>query len=81
VHFGRMMRGRHAAAIMGVTEATARTGADYVEIAARLGRDAGWRAKISGRIAANCHKLLRDDESIRGLEDFMTEAVRRAALA
>lgn len=76
-----MMRGRHAAAMMGITETTARTGADYVEIAARLGPDADWRAKISRRIAANWHKLLRDDESIRGLEVFMTEAVRCAALA
>jgi protein O-GlcNAc transferase len=61
---------------MGITETITSSVYEYVEIAVRLGLDRHLREAISSRIAANRHKLMRDKESVRGLEDFLAEAVR-----
>jgi protein O-GlcNAc transferase len=77
-----LMRGRHAEAIlrlMGVEETIARDMDDFVEIAARLARDAAWRAAVSARIAANKGRLYRDRSCVEALEDFLMQAVRASA--
>ena len=79
VDLGHTMRGRHPAAMMtrmGITETITSSVYEYVEIAVRLGLDRHLREAISSRIAANRHKFMRDKESVRGLEDFLAEAVR-----
>lgn len=76
---GQLMRGRHSLAIltiMGIDETIAESLDDYVAIAARLARDASWRAAISDRIAANKHRLYRDRAPIVALEEFLTRVAR-----
>jgi predicted O-linked N-acetylglucosamine transferase (SPINDLY family) len=78
---GPMMRGRHTAAmltLMGVEELIAHSEDDYVEIAARLGRDRAWRRDISERIAANKHHLFDDEAPVRALERFLLERSGRS---
>jgi protein O-GlcNAc transferase len=70
---GSLMRGRHTMAIlkrMGVTDTIAETVDDYVEIAARLGRDTPWRTAARQQISENKHRVYRDSEAITALEDF-----------
>ncbi|HKF72366.1 MAG TPA: tetratricopeptide repeat protein [Stellaceae bacterium] len=74
---GRFMRGRHSAAIlerMGVTDTIAESLDDYVSIAVRLGRDAGWRNEVRRRIAERKHRVYRDADCIAALEDFLERA-------
>ncbi|WP_395715169.1 tetratricopeptide repeat protein [Reyranella sp.] len=76
---GPLMRGRHSAAIlrrMGITETIAATLDDYVAIAARLAKDASWRATIKARIAANKHRVYRDTDCVAKLEAFLERAAR-----
>jgi predicted O-linked N-acetylglucosamine transferase (SPINDLY family) len=76
---GELMRGRHAAAILGMMrmhETTARSVDEYVSIACRLGRDETTRREISAGIAANKHRVYRDPDCIAGLEAFLDRAVR-----
>jgi len=76
---GKMMRGRHTAAIMemmGIGETTARTIDEYVSMAGRLGRDATKRAELSARIASHKHRVYRDRRSVAALEDFLESAIR-----
>ena len=76
---GRLMRQRHCAAILtmlGLTETIASSVDDYVNIAARLGRDPEWRRHISEKITANKHRIYRDKTCIAALEDFLERAVR-----
>jgi protein O-GlcNAc transferase len=76
---GALMRGRHTAAIlamMDITATIASTVDDYVAIAARLGRDAAFRAEIAAAIDANKHRLYRDRDCIVALEDFLDRAAR-----
>jgi predicted O-linked N-acetylglucosamine transferase (SPINDLY family) len=78
---GELMRGRHAAAIlgmMGVHETTAQSIDEYLQIAAVLGRDEARRREASVRIAANKHRLYRDRDCIAGLESFLDLAVGKA---
>lgn len=76
---GPLMRGRHSAAIlerMGVTDTIARSLDEYVTIAARLGRDAGWRGELRQRISAQKHLVFRDRDCIAALEDFLERVAR-----
>jgi len=78
---GRFMRGRHTAAILrriGGVATIARSLNEYVEIAARLGRDADWRATQRLAVAAGKPRAFRDMEYMRALETFLAEAVARS---
>ena len=76
---GRLMRGRHSAAIlrwMGVTETLASSVDDYVAIAGRLARDSDWRKLMSARVAERKQRVYRDQSCISALEEFFEAAVR-----
>jgi predicted O-linked N-acetylglucosamine transferase (SPINDLY family) len=80
---GRLMRGRHSAAIlrrMGVTETLARSLDEYVALAGRLAREREWRESVGARVAANKHRVYRDRSCITALEEFLEEAVRAKAI-
>lgn len=75
---GRLMRERHSVAIlnmMGVRETIADSIEEYVNIAVRLGKDAGWRKQVSDEMVRNADKTYRDIEAVRGLERFIEETV------
>jgi predicted O-linked N-acetylglucosamine transferase (SPINDLY family) len=77
---GDLMRGRHSAAILtmlGLPALIAATEADYVALAAELGRDPARRAALRRRILADRDKLYRDPACIEGLARYLEEAVRR----
>jgi len=79
---GDLMRGRHSAAIlemMGLGDTVAEGVDDYVDRAVRLARDPAWRAELRRRTAAQKHRIWRDRACIVALEDFLEQAVRRAA--
>jgi predicted O-linked N-acetylglucosamine transferase (SPINDLY family) len=79
-----LMRGRHTHAIlkmMDLSETESRNMDEYVAIAARLAKEPAWRKEISEKIARNRHMIYRDMECIRGLEDFIRQAVAQAAVA
>ena len=78
---GRLMRGRHSAAIltmMGITETIARDKDDYVALAVRLGQDADWRRDMAAKIAAQRGRLYRDERPVRALEALIDSWVRRS---
>jgi protein O-GlcNAc transferase len=78
---GELMRGRHSSAMlemMGVTETIGATVEEYIDIAARLGRDGAWRAEVSARISASKHLIYRDRNCITALEEFLDQIVRGA---
>lgn len=73
---GRFMRERHTLAIltmMGVTETIARDADHYVDLAVRLGGDAGFRAEMRARVQAGRKRLYDDDACIHGLETFIED--------
>ena len=75
---GPLMRGRHSAAILtrlAVPDTIADSLDAYVDIAVRLARDPDWRASLAARINAGRPRLLRDGETIAGLEAFLERAV------
>ncbi|MBI1208759.1 MAG: tetratricopeptide repeat protein [Azospirillum sp.] len=75
---GPLMRGRHTAAIltrMGITATSAGDVADYIEIAARLARDADWRAGCRAAVAAGKPQVFYDRAVITALEAFLEHAV------
>jgi len=75
---GRFMRGRHTAAILRRIGCTATIGAsleEYVAIAARLGRDAAWRAETRAAVAAGKDRAFGDAAYLRALERFLEDAV------
>ena len=75
---GPLMRGRHTAAILrriGCEDTIAASLDDYVTIAARLGLDHAWRAKVRWNVASRKHRAFRDIEYIRALEAFLVRAV------
>jgi protein O-GlcNAc transferase len=77
---GRLMRGRHSSAIlgmMGINETIADTIDDYVALSVRLGRDTNWRKRISEKVAAAKHLVYRDRTCISALEDFFEKVVRQ----
>jgi predicted O-linked N-acetylglucosamine transferase (SPINDLY family) len=70
---GRMMRGRHAYAMlvrMGITELIAKDKRDYAGIVARLRRDSRFYAQMKTRISEHRTRLYADRSCIRALEDF-----------
>jgi len=74
---GEFMRGRHSYAIlrqMGVTATIAHNESEYIEIAVRLGQDAGWRAEICQQMQAGQARLYEDVTCVRALEDFYWQA-------
>ncbi|MDJ0948740.1 MAG: tetratricopeptide repeat protein [Alphaproteobacteria bacterium] len=78
---GEAMRGRHTMAFlrrMGIEEMIAGSKDEFIQIAARLGREPAFRAQMSERIAANKHKLYRDEAPVRALEDLILREVETA---
>jgi protein O-GlcNAc transferase len=75
---GNLMRGRHSYAILtmaGLDEMIAQDIDQYVALAARLGTDPQWRRQISEKTSQLKQKTYRDTDCIRGLEDFLRQAV------
>jgi protein O-GlcNAc transferase len=75
---GRLMRGRHTHAIlkmMGCTETEGQSIDEYVAIAKRLGRDAEYRQHVSEKMSQLKHLAYNDNTCIRGLEEFLKNAV------
>lgn len=71
---GRLMRGRHSAAIltrMGIDDTIARDKDDYVALAVRLGRDAAWRRDMAAKVATSRDRLYRDTAAVRALETLI----------
>jgi predicted O-linked N-acetylglucosamine transferase (SPINDLY family) len=78
---GEFMRGRVSHGMLrmiGVEDTVAKDVDDYIAIAVRLGREPEFRAQTRARIAANRHKLYNDETCVRGLEDFLRDAVARS---
>jgi predicted O-linked N-acetylglucosamine transferase (SPINDLY family) len=76
---GTLMRGRLSFAMLtriGVTETIAKTEAEYIAIAVRLGLDPAWRETIQAQIQANHPCLYEDQESVKGLEAFYQQVVQ-----
>jgi len=74
---GDLMRGRHSAAILtllGLSELIAADPAEYVALAAALGRDPGARRELGARIARDRHRLYRDQTSLDGLARYLEDA-------
>ncbi len=61
---------------MGLMECVAKSPAQYVEIALRLGTDAEYRRKISAKILSMSHVLFEDMEIVREYERFFLKAIR-----
>jgi predicted O-linked N-acetylglucosamine transferase (SPINDLY family) len=75
---GDLMRGRHSYAILtmaGIHEMIAQDIDQYVSLAVRLGTDSNWRRQISEKISRLKSKVYCDTDCIRGLEDFLKQAV------
>lgn len=70
---GRFRRGRQTYGIlrkMGVTQTIADDEAHYVEIASRLGTDAGWREALALQIRTGLAELFDNTESLTAVEEF-----------
>jgi predicted O-linked N-acetylglucosamine transferase (SPINDLY family) len=77
------MRGRHSYGILKmieVEETIAYSEQEYIEIAVKLGNNLNWREKIKNKIKRNKHKLFNDMECIKGLEEFLVNAVANLTL-
>jgi predicted O-linked N-acetylglucosamine transferase (SPINDLY family) len=77
---GEFMRARHSYAMLrmiDVTETIAQSSAEYIEIAVKLGTDYQWRQEIRELLARNKYKLFDDQECIKGLEEFLYNAVAK----
>jgi predicted O-linked N-acetylglucosamine transferase (SPINDLY family) len=75
---GPLMRGRHTTAILrqiGCEATIARSLDDYVTTAARLGRDAAWRARVRQAVTDGKSRAFRDARPVRALEAFLARAV------
>ena len=78
---GKLMRDRHAHAVLKMMEINETEGCnidEYVAIAARLAKEPEWRKEISEKIARNRHLAYRDMGCVHGLEEFIRSAVARA---
>ena len=78
---GCFMRGRHTAAILrriGCEATVAGSIEEYVAIAARLGCDADWRGEVRRTVASAKARAFMDVDYVRGLEVFLSEAVKGA---
>ncbi|HEY1932545.1 MAG TPA: tetratricopeptide repeat protein [Acetobacteraceae bacterium] len=77
---GRFMRGRHTAAILrriGCEATIAGSLDEYVEIAARLGRDRAWREDVRQQVARGKAQAFHDVTYLRALEDFLASAAHQ----
>ncbi|MBE9241093.1 tetratricopeptide repeat protein [Synechocystis salina] len=75
---GKFMRARHSYGMLkmiDVTETIAQSPEEYIEIAVRLGADSHWRQQIRDLMEKNKNKLFDDQECIKGLEQFLYNAV------
>lgn len=75
---GRFLRGRFASGILrriGLQELVAGSDQQYVEIAVRLARDAGYRAGMRRHIEARRAVLFDDLAPIRAMEDYLAKAL------
>jgi predicted O-linked N-acetylglucosamine transferase (SPINDLY family) len=78
---GRFLRGRLASGIlkrMGLHELVAATEDEYAALAAKICRDAPYRARIRERIEQSRGVLFEDEAPIRAMEEFLVEAVGQA---
>ena len=78
---GRFMRGRLASGILtrlGLSELVAKTNQEYVDLAVKLGQDAGYRERIRTRIEASRHLVFDDIAPVRALETFLIGVTNRA---
>jgi protein O-GlcNAc transferase len=76
---GEFMRGRQTygfLTMLGVTDTIAKSEAEYIEIAVRLGLEPEWRQEISQNMGDLHHYLYEDTECVRGLEDFYQRVVQ-----
>jgi predicted O-linked N-acetylglucosamine transferase (SPINDLY family) len=76
---GEFMRGRHSYGILkmlGVTETIAKTEAEYIEIAVRLGLDPTWRESIVQQMKERHSYLYEDKTCVAELENFYRHVVR-----
>jgi len=76
---GRFLRGRLASGILrriGLDELVAQDEDGYVALAARLARDAAYRAQVRRRIEANRGLLFEDAAPVRALEEFLLARAR-----
>jgi protein O-GlcNAc transferase len=74
-----LMRGRHSLAflgMMGVQETIARTPAEYISLAVRLGLDLPWRKQIIDKMHLNKPKIYRDTKCPIALEEFIEKVVK-----
>jgi predicted O-linked N-acetylglucosamine transferase (SPINDLY family) len=81
---GAFMRGRVSSGMLrmiGVEDTIARDVDDYIALAVRFGREPELRARVRAKIAANRAKLYGDEACVRGLEDFLVQAVADKAKA
>lgn len=79
---GEFQRGRHTQAMyrrMGLVDCIAGSAADYVDIAVRLGTEAGFRAEVSKAILERNGCLFEDIEVVREFERFFREAMAARA--
>jgi protein O-GlcNAc transferase len=75
---GQLMRGRQSMGIlrqMGVGDTIATTFDDYVEIAVRLGLDAGWRRQISEALRDRQDRVFEDSSWRPALEALYSRAI------
>ncbi|MGB3404740.1 MAG: tetratricopeptide repeat protein [Microcoleaceae cyanobacterium] len=76
---GEFMRGRHADSflkLLGVTDTIAKTEAEYIDIAVRLGNDSEWKNDISQRMSQRHNNLFDDRSCVKALESFYEKTVR-----
>jgi len=76
---GALMRGRQSAAMLrqvGVPELVARSSADYVDIAVRLGHSRDERRSLSERILLGREALFERREPVRAFADFLEGCAR-----
>jgi len=74
---GSTMRARHVFAflqMLELEELIADGVPGFVELAARLGRDAGWRNEVRARMLERLPRLFGDLACVRALEDFLQTA-------
>lgn len=75
-HEGRFLRGRLGSGILrhlGMDELVAADTAGYIELAARLGIDPGYRSQVAARLRAAAPRAYGDVTAIRALERCLAE--------
>jgi predicted O-linked N-acetylglucosamine transferase (SPINDLY family) len=78
---GQLMRGRHSYGILqmlGVIDTIARSEAEYIDIAVRLGLNKQWRQDIAQKIQNHHDRLFDDMDCIQGLEAFYIQVVQES---